>query len=117
MVYLVKGDATITPNSNFSFGFMHLGLENRTKYHIALCIVRVCHSAGTCNDVVFKDIPPGGRGESDDPLALVGSDVGTDFKAEPFVFPALILAVGPDGETVDLYEEPDCPSTGFLMDY
>ncbi|MBR4613886.1 MAG: SUMF1/EgtB/PvdO family nonheme iron enzyme, partial [Kiritimatiellae bacterium] len=117
MVYLDKGDATITPNSNFSFGFMHLGLENRTKYHVAVCVVRVFYSIGTSCDVVFTDIPPGGRKKSDEPMALLGDNVEQDFLAAPFLFPALILAVGSDGKLVDLYETPDCPSVGYLKDY
>ena len=79
-----------------------------------MCVIRVIRPSGANSDMVFTDIPPGAAKEADSPETIVGEFAGSDFKGEPFLFPALMLAVGPDGNMMDLYETADCLSVGYL---
>jgi hypothetical protein len=65
--------------------------------------------------VVFRDIPPGGEADGEEPVMMVGDGIEESQEAGAFLFPALVLAVGADGKTVeDLYETGETPSIGFL---
>lgn len=108
-----EGDAVVTPNSNFSFGRIQYRLLNRTKHHLAQCIVFVAHSAGCGQNVVFTDIPPGESRPSEEPFMLVGESVASDLEGEPFLFPSLMLVMTPDGDVEDLYDAPIVPSIGY----
>lgn len=114
LVSFNNGKGTVPPNSNFGYGSILLALANRTQYRIVMCVVRIIRPSGWSSDIFFTDIAPGEEKDADNPEMLVGAFVRSDFMAEPFLFPALIVAEDLNGNVLDLYETPDCPSIGYL---
>ena len=107
---LDEGEATLTPNRAFSFAQVTYRLENRLPYPLVQCTIYLAGISGLGQSLVFTDIPPGGSTTCE--TMLLGSSVAEEMRGEPFLFPALILAVK-DGEVKDLYDEPEVPSIGY----
>lgn len=114
MVFLQKGEATMTPNDNFSYGFMDFRLKNNTGRRIVRCEMEIGFSVGGLQTISFADIPAGGVGKSDDTFAMIGANINGNLTKEPFLFPALVFVDDGAGNIVDLYESG--VSVGFLSE-
>lgn len=113
-VRMARIDATTPPNGNFAYASAAMRLANRTRHHIEMCIVSFDVGGVQAQDLVFRNIPPGGEAET--AIMLVGgSAVRAAMEEEAFLFPSLVLVRDADGKgVVDLYRTGETPSIGYL---